>query len=359
MVADLPAATGADPALDALFLPLERGLLPLGAAPRVLFLRARHGAALQRHGGSNWHCVQSFKPEADRLQASGWQVAAEPDDEAGHGHDLVLLLPPRQRDEARAAFALALQQLADGGTLLASVANNAGARSAEADLASLAGPLHSLSKHKCRVFWTTPTAGSARQPLAEAWLADDRIQPIAGGAYLSRPGLFAWDRIDPASALLAAQLPEGLAGDAADLGGGYGLLSCELLRRCPRIAAIDLYEAEARALEPARQNLQRHAAEHGREVALGVHWHDVLTGLPRQYDVIVSNPPFHQGRADLPALGRGFIRSAAAALRPGGVLWLVANRHLPYESTLAECFDEVRCAASGDGFKVFEARRHR
>jgi 16S rRNA (guanine1207-N2)-methyltransferase len=71
---------------------------------------------------------------------------------------------------------------------------------------------------------------------------------------------------------------------------------------------------------------------------------------------VVSNPPFHQGRADLPELGRAFIDTAAQALLPHGRLWLVANRHLPYEATLAARFNEVNTVVMQDGFKVIEAR---
>ena len=88
------------------------------------------------------------------------------------------------------------------------------------------------------------------------------------------------------------------------------------------------------ALDLARANLER-LRDPSRAVAFGFHWHDVATGLPARYDFIVSNPPFHQGRADEPDLGRAFIAAAAAALKPGGRLWLVANRHLPYEAVLA------------------------
>ena len=46
---------------------------------------------------------------------------------------------------------------------------------------------------------------------------------------------------------------------------------------------------------------------------------------------------------------------AAQALNPGGRLWLVANRHLPYEVVLDERFGEVRTVAQQGGFKVVEA----
>jgi 16S rRNA (guanine1207-N2)-methyltransferase len=81
----------------------------------------------------------------------------------------------------------------------------------------------------------------------------------------------------------------------------------------------------------------------------------VTRGLPQRYDAIVSNPPFHQGRADLPELGRAFITSAADALQPDGRLLLVANRHLPYEAVLGQRFREVRTLVTQEGFKVIEA----
>ncbi len=38
-------------------------------------------------------------------------------------------------------------------------------------------------------------------------------------------------------------------------------------------------------------------------------------------------------------------------------MWLVANRHLPYEQILNESFGDVRVAAERDGFKLIEATK--
>ena len=345
------AIAAPDQTLDALLLPLVSGELHSPADGRVLFLRARDGAGLRATARPGWLYEQSFKPFADALSRSGLRVGEAGEDEH---FELVLLLPPRQRDEARALFARALRHAMPGGRVLACAPNAEGARSAEADLAQLAGRGGQLSKHKCRTFWTPPLQDGVDRELLQAWLTLDTPRANAAG-YISRPGLFAWDRIDPASALLAAHLPQDLHGRVADLGAGYGYLAAQVVARCTQVTALDLYEAEARALEPARFNLARAVRESGRELAVDVHWHDVADGLPRCYDAIVSNPPFHQGRADLPELGRAFIASAAAALQPHGRLLLVANRHLPYEATLAAHFREVRMLVLQDGFKVIEA----
>jgi 16S rRNA (guanine1207-N2)-methyltransferase len=343
------AADHGDPVLDVLCLPLDTGALAWPQAGGVLFLRARAGVALRAAARPGLVCEQTFRPAADALERDGWAVRdAHADDDARY--PLVLALPPRQRDEARALLARAVMHCAPGGAVVACMANDEGAKSGEADLKALCGLSGNLSKQHCRVFWSTPDPSRIDADLLARWAALDAPRAILDGRFVSRPGVFAWDRIDVASALLAAHLPADLSGRAADLGAGWGYLSGELLARCPGIASLDLYEAEARALDLARRNLS------DARVPVDFHWHDVTTGLSQRYDVIVSNPPFHaQGRADRPDIGRAFIAAAADALNPRGRLWLVANRHLPYEQVLDARFASVRVVAQDNGFKIIEA----
>lgn len=349
------ASDHTDPALSTLLLPFASHQVEWPQVGGALFLHARTGAALREVARSGLRCEQSYKPAVDALTREGWTLCSV-EEAAATRYPLVLVLPPRQRQEARALLARAVACCAPGGTVVACMINDEGARSGESDLKALSGLSGSVSKHHCRVYWSRVDAASCDTALLATWRELDAPRQILDGRFISRPGVFAWDRIDPASTLLAENLPASLSGSAADLGCGFGYLSVEMLQRCQGITSLDLYEADGRALDLARQNLARFS----QRASLNFEWHDVTAGLPRRYDVIVSNPPFHaQGAGDRPDIGRAFIVAAAEALRPGGRLWMVANRHLPYESVLDARFGTVRTVTQARGFKIIEAVKAR
>lgn len=341
-----------DPALDALMLPFAHGLLDRPAHGDALFFGAREGVALQDWRAHGLRCVQGFKPLFDALQRGGFDVRAEAD--PGERAGCVLLLPPRQREASRAALARAADACRPGGVVVVAVPNDEGAKSAEKDAKALCGGLAgSLSKYHCRVFWLRPSPADGDAALHAAWRELDAPRTLPGG-WVSAPGVFAWDRIDAASRLLAEHLPADLGGEIADLGAGWGYLAREVLARCAGVEALHLFEADHRALACARANLA------DAPMPVQFHWHDVSAGIGGRYDAIVCNPPFHaHDRSDRPELGQRFIASAASALGPGGRLWLVANRHLPYEAALAGGFAAMQVHAQRDGYKVIEAVRGR
>lgn len=337
-----------DNALDALLHPFSQGQLHWQAP--ALFLRARAGGGLV---GRPFVATQAFRPEAEKLQQRGITMLDEDALEDAQ-FPLVLVLPPRQREEARALLARACAAVAPGGVVVAAVSNDEGAKSREAELRQLAGSVSTLSKHHCRVFWTLPDA-VMDAALLTRWRQLDAPRRIAcdevpGGGFLSRPGVFAWDRVDAASRMLAAVLPADLRGQVADFGAGWGYLAQQVLARCPQVASLALFEADERALALARQNLA------GARVPVDFHWHDIEHGVAGRFDAIVCNPPFHAlGRGERPDIGRAFIAAAAAALKPRGSLWLVANRHLPYEDALGAGFAQLRDVAQDGGFKIVHA----
>ena len=310
-----------NPALETLLLPFAaEQALPI--PPKTLFLGAEPHPALQTWPDlTGW---QPLKPKADAWDSAGLPRASHLPDGTW---PLVLILPGKSRDETLAWFAIARQRLAPGGTMLAAMPNTAGAGRFEKELAKATRSITSLQKHKCRAFHALDD-GTWDVNRFQDWLALANPRQIPGTRFLTQAGIFSADHIDPGSQLLADHLPAHLHGTIADLGAGWGFLSDAALRLCPNIRQIDLFEADSRALDCARNNL----ATHDRE--LHFHWLDVTTGIPGTYDAILMNPPFHSGQATDPDLGRAFLTTAASSLKRGGKLFLVANRQLPYEAVL-------------------------
>ena len=86
------------------------------------------------------------------------------------------------------------------------------------------------------------------------------------------------------------------------------------------------------------------------------HWADARSfRLPEPVNGVIMNPPFHEGRAADPGLGAAFIKAAAGLLTTAGRLWMVANRHLPYEAELTQHFSEVSEIGGDNRFKVLTA----
>lgn len=321
-----------------------------GGTGDVLFMNGIFGPGVTMDGGT-WHVVQPFKPEADRWPSSVVSICQD--------HEIValacsraLVLVPKQHDAARHDLALAACGLPKGGVLWAAGANDAGGRRIEKDLQMLGFSTTPESRHKSRVVLAC-REGPLHENLMADWIAGGDWQTVLQGRFLSRPGLFSWDRIDTGSALLAAHIPSGLQGRGADFGCGYGYLSVHILQGCANVLRLYAVDADARAVEACRRNTLF------ADDRVDCLWHDLTThpSTLSDLDFVVMNPPFHEGSLTQNQLGRAFIRAAHACLRPGGRLLMVANSHLPYEDTLKELFSQTGVLAVAQGYKVIEAWR--
>lgn len=335
---------------DTLLMALDTGAVSLPEEGPILVLNAEPGGWLSQLPKERVVCRTSMKPAHDALKAAGYNVLA-PDSVDIPQAQLTIVVPPRQRDFARALYARALMAAPEGGAILASLPNTLGGKNAEKVFAELAGNAGSLTKNKCRAFWAVKRANEMNTDLVEDWIAQDTPREIEPDLW-SRPGLFSWDRIDPGSELLADSVPEYTKGIGIDIGAGNGFLSREVLGHCDKVERIDLIEADYRALICQEQTM----APFGERCT--IKWADALKDLPRAtYDFALMNPPFHTGRADNAELGRAFIRAAALTLKPSGTLWLVANRHLPYEGELSACFRGHEMLEDEDGYKIIKAEK--
>ena len=322
---------------ERLSLALEDGAVSLPPEGCILVLRPRAGDDLSALGRDRVQVVTGFRPDHDAFADLGYAVATAPD----RGYAAALVCLPRARDLARALLAEASARVVPGGPVLVDGQKTDGIESVWRELRDAgASPGAPLSKAHGKIF-----SFAAGIDLG-AWAAQDR--QIDGG-FVTRPGVFSADGPDAASALLAAALPEKLPPRVADLGAGWGYLARAILAR-PGVTECHLIEAEAEALDCARRNVTDPRAR--------FHWADATRFRPdRAFDAVVCNPPFHTGREADPGLGIAFLRAAAGMLTTSGTLWLVANRHLPYEPVLAELFREHEDRGGDSRFRLYRASR--
>jgi 16S rRNA (guanine1207-N2)-methyltransferase len=333
-------------ALKTLFHPFASGELPGPTkSERVLFLGAEPGFLLPEDFRAKLSLVQGFRPYFRALEAQGHEVAPRAKDE---NYDLALVLLGRHRGENEARLAEAVDRVNPGGLIVAAGSKTEGADSCRKRLEKLLPPQGHLSKFHGTVFWLERPSGGLSAEFGPAG------QSLVERRFLTAPGMFSHGRIDPASRLLAENLPDDITGAAADFCAGWGFLAATLAERAPSLSGLDLYEADFESLEAAKQNLEPIAPSLDKKFF----WLDLVAEtVERRYDFVVMNPPFHQGRAADPAIGQGMVRAAAAALKPGGRLMMVANRGLPYETALAASFKTSGETCRDERYKVLWGRR--
>ncbi|RVD72195.1 class I SAM-dependent methyltransferase, partial [Mesorhizobium sp. M4A.F.Ca.ET.029.04.2.1] len=258
-----------------------------------------------------------------------------------------LVLAGRHRGQNELRVAEAIERVAAGGLIVVAGGKEDGIASLRKRIDELVPLDGHLPKHHGVAFWF-------RRPVdagAAAVLRAANPAVLVEGRFHTAPGMFSFDRVDTGSKLLVESLPGDLKGIVADFCAGWGYVAAEVAPRFPGLTALDLFEADFEALEAAKANVNNTSA------APRFFWADLL-GEPveRRYDAILMNPPFHRGRAAEPEVGAGIIRAAGKALKPGGRLFMVANRQLPYEAVLAAAFSSHVEVARDGMFKVLSAR---
>ena len=343
-------------ALETLFYSFETNALEIPPdTHRIAFLGARFHPFLNVATPAALHLYQYFKPYALVLQGQGFAVSSAPPKPQAQ-FDMVFILLPKNAVESSHLIALGLEILGPGGVLLCAADNKAGgARLVKTLQGFTVEPVRDVSKNKARAAWITKGEIIAER-VSEA-LTAGAAQEILDGAYRSVPGIFGWDKIDTGSQILADVLAqESLSGAGADFGCGYGFLSQQILQNpAHNITALSCVDADFRALEMCRRNLEALRIE----IPVRYFWEDLTMhyqGLS-DLDFIIMNPPFHEGQKGDPGIGAAFIATAAKSLKSGGVLWMVANAHLPYEAALKEHFSSVKKKSEAQGFKVYQAAR--
>lgn len=179
---------------------------------------------------------------------------------------------------------------------------------------------------------------------------------INNKSVLSKPGQFGWNKLDQGSEFLIEQVTQALATEkrnfehCLDLGCGYGYLT--IASQHLPIKQRTLTDNNAAALITANANCKH--LNISAEVIAG----DAGEQLPKQFDLILCNPPFHQGFSVDGDLTDKFLRNAAKQLTENGLAYFVVNQFIALEKKALPYFKQINLIAQNKSFKVIELRKN-
>jgi 16S rRNA (guanine1207-N2)-methyltransferase len=142
------------------------------------------------------------------------------------------------------------------------------------------------------------------------------------------------------------QQPKALS--VLDLGCGYGFLSVRAIAAGLQIKRLCLTDNNAAALLSAKQNLSQHYPGPQCSIVAA----DCADQVSDKFDLILCNPPFHQGFSVDDSLSDRFLRSAKNRLKPKGQAIFVVNSFISLEKKALGIFDHVQCLINNKQFKV-------
>jgi 16S rRNA (guanine1207-N2)-methyltransferase len=269
--------------------------------------------------------------------------------------DVVLCHLPRGREVQRELILGAARVLRSGGHFYFVASTKAGIKGAVAYARELFGRCGVVRQKKgYHVAMTVRPRGM--QPPEPRDATVTRTIMLAGveTALVSKPGVFAWDRLDGGTARLVDAMEIDRGDRVLDLGCGTGLAGVAAARRAPE-GQVVLVDADLRAVRSAQRTLEANGVGNG-EVLLSDGASQVFSG--DLFDVVVTNPPFHQGREVDYQVAHQFVRDAREVLRPEGRLFLVSNRFIRYEDLIREAFGHVATAWADPSYHVLTAQAH-
>jgi 16S rRNA (guanine1207-N2)-methyltransferase len=170
----------------------------------------------------------------------------------------------------------------------------------------------------------------------------------------TKPGQFGWNKIDQGSEFLVSQLlnitelNNTRFEHCLDLGCGYGFLTLATLSL--NINQRTLTDNNAAALLSANYNCEIFG------LAANVIASDAGQQLNTTFDLILCNPPFHQGFTVDGDLTDKFLTNAKHLLSKKGVAYFVVNQFIPIEKKAISHFKSVHLIARNKSFKVVELR---
>lgn len=186
-----------------------------------------------------------------------------------------------------------------------------------------------LARQKSRVI----TARGPRRPTASEFPVQTENREL-GLTICAHGGVFAGSKLDLGTRQLLSHLAQARpdAERAIDLGCGTGVLAAALAQARPALWVLASDQSRIAVASAAAT-----MAANGLADRVSVVRETSLNSIAdASIDLILCNPPFHNGTEVNESVALALFEAAGRVLAPGGELWTVYNSHLHYRPVLAK-----------------------
>ncbi|MFF9375625.1 methyltransferase [Streptomyces griseoluteus] len=211
----------------------------------------------------------------------------------------------------------------------------------------------SLAEQKARLIFCAPDPSlvTPDNPWPYGYTLPHGIGAASGRPVVNHAGVFCADRLDIGTRFFLGHLPETHGRRVVDLGCGNGVVGTAVALADPQ-AEVLFVDESFQAVASAEATYKANGVPGHAEFRVG----DGLAGVASgSVDLVLNNPPFHSHQATSDATSWRMFTGAERALRPGGELWVIGNRHLGYHVKLKRLFGNCELVAGDPKFVVLKA----
>ncbi|BBI01265.1 ribosomal RNA small subunit methyltransferase C [Buchnera aphidicola (Nipponaphis monzeni)] len=163
------------------------------------------------------------------------------------------------------------------------------------------------------------------------------------------PGVFGFNKVDAGSILLMSTFIGNTKKKILDIGCGSGVLAVAIAKKSLLKVNLTLIDVNIESLISSKETLKINMIK-GSVLAS-----NLFSRITGKFDLIISNPPFHNNLNTNKKTIQKLIKYSKNYLYPKGELRLVINNSLFYQNYILKIFGNCKILVNNNGYKVYQS----
>jgi len=266
-------------------------------------------------------------------------------------HDLVVIYYPKAKQELSFILAMLQNRIIKNATVILVGEKNSGINSSKKLVGNYIQHYQKVDSARHCMLFTGQYHNEERTFNIEQWFEHYTVNINETEIKVAAlPGVFSQKKLDVGTKVLLDNLPTITLKSLLDFGCGAGVIASFIGTKYTGIT-LTLADVSALALVSAEKTLTLNALKGN------IHATDSLSDINNQFDVVITNPPFHQGLKTNYHATESFLSGIHQQIKTKGELIVVANSFLTYKPIMLKSFTIVNEVINQQGFTVFHCKK--